>query len=222
MTQTRHAADVALKSAITAELNWTAGLDGANIGVGVTDGAVTLSGEVGSYPEKRRAEGAAIRVRGVRAIAEEITVRTRHGSVNDTDIAREADEALKGAVDVPDGSVSAVVHNHVITLSGHVPWNFQREAAGRSVRYLKGVTGLENTVTIQSAVSASGVKAAITAALVRSAQCEGEHTIVVTDTGGTVTLGGTVHSMTERRDAERAAWSAPGVSNVVNELLVQN
>ena len=221
MTQTQQKTDSALKVAIISELAWTAGVDSAHVGVAVTDGAVTLSGEVESYPEKRRAEKAVARVRGVTAIAEEITVHSRH-TVNDTDIAREAADALDRAVDVPAGSVTASVHNHAITLSGQVPWNYQREAAGNAVHYLRGVTNLHNTVGIRPEVSATDIKTSINAALVRTARAEAQDTVVTADTAGTVTLAGTVHSMTERRAAEYAAWSAPGVADVVNHLRVQN
>ena len=221
MTQTHEKTDSALKSAIISELAWTAGVDSAHIGVAVTDGAVTLSGEVENYPEKWRAEKAVAGVRGVTAVAEEITVRSHHG-VNDTDIAREAAEALERAVDVPAGSVTAAVHDHAVTLSGQVPWNYQREAAGRAVRYLRGVTNLHNAVSIRPEVSAQDIKTSIGAALVRTARAEAQDTAVTADHNGTVTLAGTVHSLTERRTAEYTAWSAPGVTDVVNHLRVQN
>ncbi|MBS2531725.1 BON domain-containing protein [Catenulispora sp. NF23] len=221
MTQTQQKTDGALKVAIISELAWTAGVDSAHVGVAVTDGAVTLSGEVESYPEKLRAEKAVARVHGVTAIAAEITVHGRQ-TVNDTDIAREAGEALDRAVDVPAGSVTASVHDHAITLSGQVPWNYQREAAGRAVRDLRGVTDLHNTVGVRPEVSATNIKTSISAALVRTARAEARDTVVTADTAGVVTLAGTVHSMTERRAAEYAAWSAPGVADVVNHLRVQN
>lgn len=221
MTQTHQKTDSALKTAIISELAWTPGVDSAHVGVAVTDGAVTLSGEVESYPEKYRAEKAVARVRGVTAIAQEITVRCRR-TTNDTDIAREAGEALDRAVDVPAGSVTASVHDHSVTLSGQVPWNYQREAAGRAVRYLRGVTNLDNAVSIRPEVSAKDIEGSISAALVRTARAEAQDTVVTADTAGTVTLAGTVHSMTERRAAEYAAWSAPGVADVVNHLRIQN
>jgi osmotically-inducible protein OsmY len=190
--------------------------------VAVNQGAVTLSGEVDSYPERLMAEKAASGVHGVTAFAEEITVRGSWKGVNDTDVAREAGEALERSIDVPIGTVTAAVHNHTITLSGQVPWHFQREAAGRAVRYLKGVADVVNVITIKPTASATGIKTAINAALVRRAQFEGKHTTVAADPAGVVTLDGTVHSWTERRDAEHAAWSAPGVTDVINLIRVQN
>jgi osmotically-inducible protein OsmY len=222
MTQTLHRTDADLKSAISDELAWTPGINHTNIGVAVNRGAITLSGEVESYPEKRLAEKAALRVRGVVAVAEEITVHSRWEGVNDTDIAREAGEALERSIDVPAGSVKATVHDHAITLSGEVAWHYQRQAAVRSVRYLKGVTNIGNIITIKPTVSAAGIKTAITDALVRSAQFEGKHAAVTADTAGAVTLEGTVHSWSERRDAEHAAWSAPGVTDVINHLHIQD
>ena len=148
-------------------------------------------------------------------------MRSRH-AVNDTDIAREAAEALDRAVDIPAGSVTASVHDHAITLSGQLPWNYQREAAGRAVRGLRGVTDLHNTVSIRPEASATDIKTSISAALVRTARAEAQDTVVTADTAGIVTLAGTVHSMTERRAAEYAAWSAPGVADVINHLRVQN
>lgn len=221
MTQPVHKTDTELKVAVTAELAWTPGVNGTHIGVAVNDGAVTLSGEVDTYPEKRLAEHAAVRVYGVTAVAEEITVRSTWLGVNDTDLAREASEALERSVVVPYGTVTAAVHGHRITLSGQVPWHFQREAAEMAVRYLKGVTEVLNGVTIRPTASPAGIKDAITAALVRSAKFEGRHTTVTAGPDGAVALDGTVHSWSERRDAEDAAWSAPGVTNVTNRLRIQ-
>ena len=222
MTQTLHRSDAELKNAVDDELAWTAGVDSAHIGVAVMDGGVTLSGEVDSYPEKLRAEHAALRVRGVTAVAQEISVRNLWMEMNDTDIAREAGEALERAVDVPDGAVKAAVHDHVITLTGQVPWQFQREAAGHAVHFLRGVTDVANAVAIRPTVSTSDIKSAISAALVRTARRDGKATIVTADAAGTVTLNGSVHSPSERREAERTAWCAPGVVNVDNRLRIEN
>ena len=219
MTPTQQRTDAELKDAVADELGWTPSVNSTHIGVAVDHGAVTLSGEVDTYPERFLAERAALRVHGVTAVAEEVTVRNPRGAANDADIAREASEALERAVDVPPDSVKAVVHDHFITLSGSVTWYYQREAAERAVRYLKGVTGVHNTVKIKPAVSASGLKSAISAALVRNAQLEGKH-ITVTADAGVVTLEGTVHSGSERRQANTTAWSAPGVTNVMNHLRI--
>ena len=222
MTQTLQRTDAELKGAVTEELVWTAGLNSANIGVAADDGAVTLSGEVESYPEKLRAEQAMLRVAGVTAFADEITVRGSWEGVNDTDIARSAGEALNLCVDVPGGEVKAAVHDHAITLSGRVTWYYQREAAASAVQSLPGVSHVNNMITIRPAVKTRDIKAAILAALVRSAQIESAHTIVMADDVGVVTLDGRVRSWSERREAENAAWTAVGVTDVVNHLRIEN
>lgn len=218
MTQTLSMSDSDLKIAIVDELGWTPSVNSTHIGVAVDSGAVTLSGEVSSYPEKLLAAAAVQRVHGVTAVAQEITVRTSW-SVNDSDVAREAGEALERAVDVPD-AVTALVHDRVITLAGTVNWNYQRIAAERAVRHAKGVTGVVNRIMIRPVAVASGVKAAITSALVRNARLESKHITVTTD-GGVVTLDGSVRSWSERHDATQACWAAPGVVDVIDNLTIR-
>ena len=219
MTQPQIRSDSQLRDAVVDELKWTPNVNDVHIGVAVDGGAVTLSGEVDSYPEKHDAESAALRVRGVSAVAEEITVRSAWGALSDAEIAREATEALDRAIDVPTDTVKVVVHDHLVTLSGSAAWRYQREAAHRAVRHLKGVVGVANSITIEPTVSTSGLQDAISAALVRSARLEGQD-IRVTSEAGDVTLEGTVHSPYERRQASAAAWSAPGVTSVQNHLVV--
>jgi osmotically-inducible protein OsmY len=221
MTQTPARTDAQLQAAVTDELEWTPSVNSARIGVAVDHGTVTLSGEVETYPQRLLAEKAALRVRGVTAVAEEVTVQNSWAERTDTDVAREATEALERAVEVPSGSVKAVVRDHHITLSGEVPWHFQREAAERAVRYTRGVFGVSNTIGIRPTVPAAGLESAITAALVRNAQLEGKDIMVMTDAGH-VTLQGTVHSWSERHQADTAAWSAPGVTAVTNHLQISN
>ena len=211
--------DPELKIAVIDELEWTPSVDSTHIGVAVEHGAVTLSGEVDTYPQRRLAEQAALRVRGVTAVAEEVRVKNNWSARTDTDIAGEVIEALARAIDLPANSVKAVVRSQHITLSGEVTWNFQREAAERAVRYVRGVFGISNDIKISPAVSTTGLKSAITAALVRNAQLEGKD-IGVTDNGGHVTLTGNVHSFSERRQAASAAWAGPGVKGVTNRLQI--
>jgi len=220
MTDIRHITDSQLQAAVTDELAWQPNLDSARIGVSVDHGAVTLTGDVDTYPQRRWAEEAVTRVHGVTAIAEEIVVRAAGPGSTDSDIAREAGEALERAVDLPDGGVTVLVHDHVVTLAGHVGWHYEREAAERAVRYLRGVVDVRNQVVVRPLVSAVGVKAAIGAALVRGAQTEGKNITVAADEHGVVTLTGTVHSWPERQAAQIACWSAPGVSRVANELVI--
>jgi osmotically-inducible protein OsmY len=124
MTETLHRTDAELKTAVDDELGWTPNVVATHVGVGVNHGAVTLSGEVGSCPERHDAVKAAQRVRGVTAVADEMTVQTVWANTSDTDISREAADSLDRAVDVPDGSVKAEVADHVVTLTGNVAWHF--------------------------------------------------------------------------------------------------
>jgi osmotically-inducible protein OsmY len=220
MTYNQQQEDETIRDTLIEELEWMPNVNSTHVGVSVEHGAVTLSGEVDSYPEKIAVEKAALRMRGVKAVAEEITVKGIWAKANDSDIARMASDALDHAIDVPVGSVKAVVNDRFITLSGAVAWHFQKVAAEREVAYLKGVTGVFNSITIKPVASAAGVKASITAALVRTARDEG-NTITVTATEGSVVLEGTVHSAAERRQAGSVAWSAPGVSAVENLIVVK-
>jgi osmotically-inducible protein OsmY len=220
MTLTQPQTDNQLKTAIVDELAWTASVDADRIGVAITDGAVTLSGDVDSYPEHQAALHAAMRVRGVTAVADEMLVRHTSDMPDDTDIAREAETVLDHrTVIVPRGSVQASVHDHVITLSGMVHWQYQREAAQQAVATLPGVTGVHNMITIKPTVELSGsdAKVRITAALVRNAQLDARR-IHIDVTAGKIRLTGSVSSLAERQQAEQAAWFTPGVTHVANEL----
>ncbi len=221
MTQTQHKADHELKVAIEAELAWAPNVKADRVGVSIHNGAVTLSGQVETYPEKEAAVRAALRVRGVGAVADEIVVEHAWGPRDDADIAREAATALESSVVVPANSVKATVHDRVVTLTGSVPWQYQREAARRAIAGLPGVTGVFNHVTVKPpvTVSASQAKAQITSALVRNAQLDANR-VTVSVNGSEVTLSGAVSSWAERRQAEHAAWAAPGVTEVHNRLTV--
>jgi osmotically-inducible protein OsmY len=219
MSTTAERNDETLKSEVTAELRWTPSINSAHIGVAVDHGAVTLSGEVDSYPELLLATKAAQRVHGVTALAQDIQVRSKWGAANDTDIAREAGEAVDRAVDVPD-SVKVQVRDHIVTLTGSATWQHEGESAARAVRYIKGVRGVHNEVVVRPTVGAAGIKTSITAALVRGAQAEGKNITVTANEAGVVTLEGSVGSWSERRQAEHVTWSAPGVTGLVDHLRV--
>jgi len=219
MSQTLNRHDEAIKTAVAAELRWTPDINDTRIGVAVDHGAVTLSGEVESYPQLLLATKAAKRVHGVTALAQDLTVHSTWSSANDTDIAREAGEAIARSVDVPD-QVTVKVSNHFITLSGSVTWQHEREGAERSVRYIRGVKGVVNDITIKLSVATDDVKKSIKAALVRIAVEEGKHISVTADHAGVVTLKGTVGSFAERRQAQHIVWSAPGVTGLNDHLLV--
>ena len=205
MAINKHPTDATLKAAVIEELKWTPSIDSTHIEVSAEYGIVTLSGEVDSYPEKFLAEKAALRVHGVSGVSGEIRVRNHW--------------ALDRAIDVPSGVVQGVVDDHFVTLAGSVDWHFQRQAAERAVRYLKGVSGLRNSITIEPRASATDLKKTIAAALDRNAQLKKRGIGVATDEE-TVILTGKVRTCAERHQADMTAWSAPGVTNVANQLVV--
>ncbi|WP_410611911.1 BON domain-containing protein [Amycolatopsis sp. lyj-109] len=223
MTQTQHRADHELEAAIIDELAWTPSVDAREIGVTVTDGAATLSGNVGTYPELEEALRAATRVHGVTVTAGEIVVRHADSPADD-DLAREATIVFdRRTVVVPKGSVRVEVTDHVITLRGTVDWQFQREAARHAMATLPGVSGIRNLITLNAAtvVPPAETQGRIKAALRRHAGTEVPH-IEVDVTGSHVTLSGTVSSSAERRAAEQTAWFATGVTAVDNQVTLSD
>lgn len=210
--------DSQLQQDVMAELKWEPAVHAAQIGVEVKDGVVTLAGQVGSYAEKLQAERAAQRVAGVKALAVEMKVKLGdYGQRTDADIAQSAKNILCWTSSLPDDAVKVMVEGGWLTLSGDVEWQFQRQDAANSVRYLLGVTGVSNQITIKPTLSATGVKSDIEAALKRRASADAQ-TISVAVKGGDVTLTGTVHSWDERELATRTAWGSSGVRNVVDKM----
>jgi osmotically-inducible protein OsmY len=211
--------DTELKKEIMAEFAWEPSIRSPEIGVAVRDGVVTLSGTVSTYAQKFAAERAVERVTGIRAIAEELEViSTSEHNKTDSDIARAAANALVWDVEVPNDRVKAIVRNGWVTLEGDVDWFFQKGAAERAVRNLAGVKGIVSRIEIKPpVVNTTQVKADIESALRRSAMVDAKR-IYVESKDGTITLRGTVRSLAERDDAERAAWNAPGVKRVKDEL----
>jgi osmotically-inducible protein OsmY len=217
MLTTLTTADQILRDAVTRHLAWEPDVDASMIGVSARDGIVTLSGYVESYAAKLAAERAARKLYGVRAIANELDVRLAHDRI-DPDIAKDALEALKSHVEVPLG-LSVTVREGYITLAGTVEWMFQKAAAERAVKYLRGVRGVLNQIVLKSHVSLQDVQTRITEALHRHAALDARRIHVDAD-GGCVTLTGNVHSWTEKDEAFRVAWATPGVTIVHDRINV--
>jgi len=212
--------DSQLQQDVMAELQWEPAVHAAQIGVEVNGGVVTLAGEVSSYAEKWNAERAAQRVNGVKALAIEMTVKlSEFGLRSDADIAQSAKNVLSWTSSLPADAIKVLVEGGWLTLSGDVEWQYQRQDAAASVRYLPGVTGVSNQIAIKPALSASVVKADIEAALKRRAAADTQ-TIAVDVHGADVTLTGTVHGWAERDLATRSAWSTSGVRNVFDKLTL--
>jgi osmotically-inducible protein OsmY len=210
--------DSLLQDDVMAELQWEPTVHAAQIGVTVRDGVVTLAGEVSSYVEKCNAERAAQRVHGVKALAVEMTVKLSElGRRTDADIARSARSILGWTHSLPTGAVQVLVEGGWLTLSGSVPWQYQRLDAQDAVQALVGVTGVSNQIAIRPPVSARVVKADIEDALKRRAKTDAA-TISVAVQGADVTLTGTVHSWPEREVALRSAWGSAGVRQVVDQM----
>ena len=217
ITTTITSVDMSLRDAIVRQLEWEPGVDASMIGVTAQDGVATLSGYVDTYAAKLAAERAARRVYGVKAIANELEVRLSHERI-DPDIARDALDALKNHVDVPPGIGVTVREGH-ITLTGSVEWMFQKLAAERAVKYMRGVRGVFNQISITPRISPKDVQKRITEALHRHADLDARR-IQVEAEGGRVILTGNVRSWREKDDAVLAAWAAPGVTAVESRINV--
>jgi osmotically-inducible protein OsmY len=212
--------DSQLQRDVLDELAWEPSVDAAEIGVSVENGVVILNGTVRSFNEKWTAERVAQRVEGVRAVTDELVVKlagdTQH---SDADIAQAAVNALDWNASVPRNRIKVVVESGRITLRGNVEYHFQKDAAEGAVRNLKGVKGVSNFIAITPRVSAGDVIQAIKKALHRAAQVDAEK-ISVEASAGKVILRGNVRAWAEREEAERAAWGAPGVSDVQNDIRI--
>lgn len=212
--------DRELQEHVQQALDWEPSIDPAEIGVSVDDGVVTLRGDVKTYAEKAAAERVALGLFSVKAVANDLNVRLHDGQQRtDTDIAQAVVAALRWNTHVPDEQISVAVSNGWVTLKGHVEWEYQRAAAASAIRYLSGVRGVSNTISVKPQVSVPDVKAKIEAALRRSAEVDARR-INVAVADGKVTLTGNVHSWFERNVARQAAWAAPGVREVEDHIAL--
>jgi osmotically-inducible protein OsmY len=212
--------DAQLRSDVQAELDWDPAIHSTQIGVIATGGIVTLTGHVASHAEKHAAETAARRVKGVKALAVEITVKLPADATrSDADIALAAERGLEWSALVPADKIRPEVENGWVTLNGEVEWEYQRRAAEKAVRNLMGVTGVTNAIKIIPKVKVVDIEKRLHDALSRQADREAGH-IQVTVEGSEVHLKGKVHSWAELNAVQGAAWSAPGVSSVVNDLMI--
>ena len=211
--------DSQIQQDVINEIKWDPSITASEVSVTANDGIVTLRGSVPHYFEKSSAENAAQRVAGVRAVADEIEVNMM-GSYerSDEQIAEAALSALKWSYSAPK-DIKVTVEKGWITLKGEAEWDYQRNAAKDAVTQLMGVCGVTNSISIKSKIQPSDIKDRIEEALKRSAETE-SHKIHVSVKGDKVTLSGNIHSLAESKDARHAAWMAPGIMTVENNLKI--
>lgn len=213
--------DIELRRDVVEELEWDPSIDARTIGVAIEGGIIALTGHVGSYADKTNAEKIVKRVHGVQGVANDLEVKLPTSfERDDVDIARSAVNALEWNVAVPKDRVKVTVAKGWVTLDGNVDWYYQKRAAEDAVFLLAGVRGVANNINVATKqVHVQDVKGKIEAALKRNAEIDSKK-IVVQTSDGKVTLSGTVRSWVEREDAVNAAWSAPGVKNVVDQIRI--
>jgi osmotically-inducible protein OsmY len=218
--ETAMKSDSEIERDVRDELEWDPDLDATDIAMSVKNGVVTLAGFVKSYTDKYEAETAAKRVAGVRAVANDLEVRMPSVDERpDPDIARDAVAAIKSQLPISSENIKVVVKNGWVTLEGRVEWQYQRSTAENAVRRIKGVKGVSNLIQLKPRAEPSEIKRKIEEAFRRNAEVDANR-ITVEANGGEVILKGTVRSWVEREEAERAAWSAPGVTKVEDRIVV--
>ena len=212
--------DEQIQTDVLEELKWDTRVRPNEIGVAVKDGIVTLTGWVDSYLKKMAAEEAAHRVPGVKAVANDIEVRLPgFAERTDTDLAAAVLNALRWDAAIPTGKVDVTVSQGWVTLKGEVDYAFQKRDAERAVRRLSGVKGVSNLIVVKSQVFPSDLKQQIERALVRNAETDARN-ITIEVEGSKVILRGTVRSYAEKQAAAETAWSAPGVTEVENRIVI--
>jgi osmotically-inducible protein OsmY len=211
--------DSQLKQAVLDELNWEPSVVAAHIGVTANGGVVTLTGHVNNYAAKSAAEAAAGRVKGVKAVAEELEVRLPiHIKRGDDEIAAAAIERLAWNISIPLDAVKVKVEKGWVTLTGALEWHFEKEEAAREIRSLSGVVGVSDQMSIKTQANATNISDDIVKALHRS--WYDPRTVYVSAEGGKVKLSGTVNTWHDREEAEMTAWAAPGATSVQNNISV--
>jgi len=212
--------DTELRRRVLEELDWEPSVDASAIGVAAKDGIVTLTGTVVNYAQKRNAERAAKRVSGVKAVAEDLAIKLPGAAERgDTDIAQSVLSNLRFNVSIPHDRIQVMVENGWVTLDGEVEWQFQKSTAENAIKYTLGVKGITNRISVKPRITAVDVKSKIEGAFVRRAQLDANQ-IKVESTGNKVVLRGNVRSWQAKEQAEQAAWSAPGVSSVENNVVI--
>jgi len=212
--------DSEIERDVKEELHWDPDLDATDIAISVNKGVVTLAGFVRSYTDKYEAEAAAKRVAGVVGVANDLEVRLpRVDERPDPEIARDAVAAIKSQLPISFEHIKVVVKSGWVTLEGQVEWQYQRQTAESAVRRIKGVKGVSNLIQLQPRARPDEIKRKIQEAFKRNAEVDANRIMVETN-GGEVILNGTVRSWVEREEAERVAWSAPGVTKVEDRIVV--
>ncbi|MCI0338788.1 MAG: BON domain-containing protein [Acidobacteria bacterium] len=211
--------DHQLRDFVIKQLDWEPEVTSTEIGVSGYEGVVTLTGFVDTYAEKLAAERAVKLVSGVRGIANDIQVRASSSTLTDQDLTQIAVHALETRTNVPEDRIVVIVKDGNLVLEGEVEWAYQKESAEEAVKYLRGVRNVFNEIKIKPKISTIDIERDLEGALARSS-IFGERQIRVEAHDGVVTLSGVVRSLREKADAERIAWSTPGVSQVFSQLIV--
>jgi osmotically-inducible protein OsmY len=213
-------ADLEIQKDVMDELKWEPMLNATELGVAVKDGVVTLTGTVSNYSKKFAAENATWRVKGVKAVAEELEVKLAGGDLlTDSEVASSVINTLRWNTVIPDDQVKIKVSNGWVYLGGEVDWNFQKEAAMNAIRGLKGVRGVANEITVKTRLQSTDIKENIRKALERKADIEADN-IRVETIGDHVVLKGSARSWNERKTIAHAAWSTPGVGMVEDKIVI--